>query len=159
MFENFDKSVCPIDKKRCDAEIHRFLRQHEHSDGIDWGQCRYGPFGEIDDGGSSYIPPNCESNRPRTKHKIITMEGETENSRHRQYGYHDIANKHTETINPKKDALLSKKCKYSEDYCYASNPMQKRDNIDLEKDRKKKSAKKTAKRKPIKKVIKKCKCK
>ena len=64
---------------------------------------------------------------------------ETENAIHRRYGYHDIANKHTRTVNHKKNS------RYKSSY----------DDDEL---RKKKSSKTKSKRKP-KKIVKKCKCK
>lgn len=66
------------------------------------------------------------------------LEGLTENEVLRQHGFHDIANMHTETVNPKKE---------------------RRYFPDEEELRRKKSSKVKSKRKIVKKAVKKCKCK
>jgi len=68
------------------------------------------------------------------------LEGLTEDQRLRQHGFHEIANRHMETINPKEDIRYSNR-QYSDEL------------------RKKKTTKTKIKRKPVKKVVKKCKCK
>lgn len=102
-----ERPKCPIDGKRCNAETHKFLRAHEHSDGVDWGECRYGPFGEIEDSAGN-IPPNCVRTRPCKKKWIHDLEGLTENEQLREHGFHDLANEHTETINPKERRRLGR---------------------------------------------------
>ena len=96
---NGKRPVCPIDGKRCNAETHKHMRMHEYSDGDDWGKCRYGPFGELGDEG--YIPMNCERAKPRTTRWIDDLEDETMEAKLRHFGLHNLANKYTNTVNPK----------------------------------------------------------
>jgi hypothetical protein len=152
MFENFKKYGCPIDKKRCDAEIHRYMRQHEYSDGEDWGVCRYGQFGEHEGG---YTPPNCESKNPIKKPVIVDIT-RSELTDLRTHGFHDLANRKTVTINPKKDLYLPKSKKYSEGDYYPINTRIRNNDFDkseVVEIRKKKTSSKP-KRKPVK-----CSCK
>jgi hypothetical protein len=163
MFEHFNKGTCPIDKKRCDAEIHRYARNHEYSDGIDYGICRYGSFGEVGDGGSNYVAPNCELKHPRTKREIADIE-RSEITDLRLHGFHDIANKKTIIVKPKTDILLPQKRRYSDGDFYDVNPKQYGKEFlfggrEGEEDLRKKKTTSKPKRKPIKKIIKKCSCK
>lgn len=84
--------TCPVDKKRCDAEGALNGTKYGGVSGV----CRYGFFDE-----DSNEPRNCDLKHPRAKPHIFTMT-RSELSDHRQHGFHDIANRHTEIINPKK---------------------------------------------------------
>jgi hypothetical protein len=86
------------------------------------------------------------------------LERMTENQRLRQHGFHDIANKYTEIINPKREREYNKWLENDiiEDIRDGSPIWREKEIDEL---RKKKSSKAKPKRKSIKKVVKKCKCK
>lgn len=119
------RTICPIDKKRCNAEGHLHGTDYSGVSGV----CRYGYFDEDDK-----EPRNCDLKHPRTKPYVFNMK-KSMLSDLRQHGLHEEANRRTETINPKKEYKylnwLREKGKYTK-------------NIQ---DRKKKSTKIKSKRK------------
>jgi hypothetical protein len=157
---------CPIDGKTCDAGVSLYSRIYDewgesYSDGVDVGECRYGPFGELN---SKYVPLNCERVHPRKKLWVYDIPEQSDReiliNRLRERGFHDMANERTITTNPKKERLRDKMIQSGpeiRDIDEHGERIWRRKEIDEL--RKKKSSKVKSKRKVVKKIVKKCKCK
>jgi hypothetical protein len=168
MYKN-KRPRCPIDEKKCDAGVSLYPRVYDdqgesYSDGVDLGECRYGPFGEHN---NKYIPLNCERMYPRTKLWVYDMPEQSDKeiliNKLRERGFHDMANERTRTVNPKNERLRDRIMQSN----YGSQNIRDTDkngNIiwrtkDIDELRKKKVSKAKPKRKVVKKRVKKCKCK